>query len=134
MTLAFLALLGAPYIYDISSLRLITQIMSATECLHVSPSLDPPLTPYFKSALSTTTLAVTVPVFRSVSQPGRIPYSSQFVVHRSALRPTVRSEGLPVTSDDPRISKILEAETDRQTDSPTSCHSDTERVPVHFVF
>jgi hypothetical protein len=93
-------------------------LQTATECLRVIPSLHPPLVPYFKSALSTTTLPVIVPVFRSVSQPGRIPYSWQFAVHRSALRPTVRSEGLPVTSDDPRISKILEAETDRQTDRP----------------
>jgi hypothetical protein len=41
---------------------------SVTEFLQVFPSLDPPLTPHFKSALSTTTLAVAVPVFGSFSQ------------------------------------------------------------------
>jgi len=103
---------------------------SATECLHVIPSLDPPLMPHFKSALSASTLGVTAPVFRSVSHPAGT-HTLQFAVHRSALCPTVRSEGLPVTSDDPRTSKILETET---ADTQTICHSDTERVQLHFVF
>ena len=62
---------------------------SATECLQVFPSLDPPLMSYFKSALSATTLAVTVPVFGSFSQSGRIPYSSQLTG-----QPSVRLCGL----------------------------------------
>ena len=80
--------------------------MSATECLHVIPSLDPTLMPYFKYDYVRSYCA-----HHQVSQSART-HPLQFAVHRSALRPTVRSEGLPVTSDDPVISKILQ--TDRR--------------------
>ena len=129
------------------ALDLITQIMSATKCLLQNVCYRMSATEcllrnvcYRMSARHPVSWSPVSATFQvrpqynyissycaclQVSQSVRM-HPLQFAVHSSALRPTVRSEGLQVTSDDRRISKILEAETDRQT----SRHCDTERVQV----